>query len=1154
MPSLMSSNASLSSQTIEKEIRLRFIVTIQNISLKKTGLCPWGGEYSIGIERGTGLKKKAVASWTTPSNGSGHKEELTKSGDTQIFFFTPASTSSTQKLPLSLNFEATLHRAESGPHVFQPKTAKLIIKGKKLKSSAVSAAKAGTAATWPVQVLGSLTLQLHQLAVVPLLDETSPQTPITGIAAVDSASDMSSMDTTFSRFVLEQCSYPGSNIHASVTVSSMDSNNAVANNSTAPNNDTTLNNYNTSLSTTTSTASTSKSVSSGSSDLSSPPPVPSTAPPAVATAFDSFFDPFPPTQPPPLDRDRDKGRERDSSDPFRNAPSYAGSGDSMFGSVDEDPFADLPSPPQKNNNSANTNSTIAVKNEWDDSSFAEWTPPPTHPRSHRSNSKAATEEVARLQQEVQALQTVLASQELKMQQAADYVAYQEHCLAGLTAQLQVAEAEKLALYTQLQQQGSEKGAVSSNGSSVGVGEASNSSSGDSSGDASRAEVEQLLEKLRQAKEFIDYQAEQIELLQEIPATPSPQDSSAAVVRLQQQLEQQEQVLQALQEQLAERDRQAGMRDDRDRQTQAASLAGLAAAVSRERQLQRDLDVLQAQPLQSAGDPTQQLTLLLATYTSSSLNATAAEDVDIQRLLEEIQRVQVWLQTQHPALAPPSPMPLQNSAEEQKKQQQQQLLLLEQQKLQQERQERQLLEQRLTQQQQEHQALLAQQAQQLTAAQKHQIQLQEQQLLVTQQQEQLRQQEQQLAEMDEKLQQAKAFIDYQAEQIAAPAESGCSGCGDSAAKLQQAKEFIDYQSELLEQEKQELQQASQEMERLKVQLLMATEAVDSVLRKSQILCVMHVRSHSEKAATPAHFFVSSEAKLRSVEGNLDLVGEVLSQQSQQLLSQSDELSQLKQQLQQLQQLQQRKEREEEDDVLQLANIYPSPSEDGAASEPGHRALLFPSASSDDRQDFSPSHGRSAELMYSQLESRLREKEADLLGVNALLDQLNMNFQLKAKALDACSAQLNCFRQVLQEVVEKVFQLRSASPLASEQRSELVAAMQQAIPSSSWISQQLLAAIQALCSQIQQHEVVAASAQRTQLEAQWAAERAEKDGDMEKLLRDLIDAKMTLANTANDCEEYRNVVRQLRRQLRQVEGLGPGSPLSSSGSVHSSRDAY
>jgi hypothetical protein len=62
-----------------------------------------------------------------------------------------------------------------------------------------------------------------------------------------------------------------------------------------------------------------------------------------------------------------------------------------------------------------------------------------------------------------------------------------------------------------------------------------------------------------------------------------------------------------------------------------------------------------------------------------------------------------------------------------------------------------------------------------------------------------------------------------------------------------------------------------------------------------------------------------------------------------------------------------------------------------------------------QDFSPSHGRSAEVMYSQLESRLREKEADLLGVNALLDQLNMNYQLKAKALDACTAQLNCFRQ-------------------------------------------------------------------------------------------------------------------------------------------------
>jgi hypothetical protein len=85
----------------------------------------------------------------------------------------------------------------------------------------------------------------------------------------------------------------------------------------------------------------------------------------------------------------------------------------------------------------------------------------------------------------------------------------------------------------------------------------------------------------------------------------------------------------------------------------------------------------------------------------------------------------------------------------------------------------------------------------------------------------------------------------------------------------------------------------------------------------------------------------------VESNLDQVGEVLSQQSQKLVAHSDELTLLKQQLQQLQQ-QTKKEREDED-LLQLANIYPSPSEDGAASEPGHRTILFPlSASSDDRQ--------------------------------------------------------------------------------------------------------------------------------------------------------------------------------------------------------------
>lgn len=50
------------------------------------------------------------------------------------------------------------------------------------------------------------------------------------------------------------------------------------------------------------------------------------------------------------------------------------------------------------------------------------------------------------------------------------------------------------------------------------------------------------------------------------------------------------------------------------------------------------------------------------------------------------------------------------------------------------------------------------------------------------------------------------------------------------------------------------------------------------------------------------------------------------------------------------------------------------------------------------------------MYSQLEARLREKEADLLGVNALLDQVNMAYQGKTRALDNCSAQLACFRQV------------------------------------------------------------------------------------------------------------------------------------------------
>ena len=90
--------------------------------------------------------------------------------------------------------------------------------------------------------------------------------------------------------------------------------------------------------------------------------------------------------------------------------------------------------------------------------------------------------------------------------------------------------------------------------------------------------------------------------------------------------------------------------------------------------------------------------------------------------------------------------------------------------------------------------------------------------------------------------------------------------DLRSKLQQAKEYIDYQSEQLESERADAESARLgvvgssplEMEKLRVQLLMASEGVDSVLRKSQILFAL--QTFSGAAATPTHYFVSIEAKV------------------------------------------------------------------------------------------------------------------------------------------------------------------------------------------------------------------------------------------------------------------------------------------------------
>lgn len=161
----------------------------------------------------------------------------------------------------------------------------------------------------------------------------------------------------------------------------------------------------------------------------------------------------------------------------------------------------------------------------------------------------------------------------------------------------------------------------------------------------------------------------------------------------------------------------------------------------------------------------------------------------------------------------------------------------------------------------------------------------------------------MEDLKEKLEQAKEFVDYQTEQLAqnqmeiatlsqtvalnagngtvstdsesastlevalvAGSEAITIELEELRSKLQQAKEYIDYQTEQLETERADAELARQgggsnnqlEMEKLRVQLLMASEGVDSVLRKSQILFAL--QTFSGAAAPPTHYFVSIEAKV------------------------------------------------------------------------------------------------------------------------------------------------------------------------------------------------------------------------------------------------------------------------------------------------------
>jgi hypothetical protein len=129
--------------------------------------------------------------------------------------------------------------------------------------------------------------------------------------------------------------------------------------------------------------------------------------------------------------------------------------------------------------------------------------------------------------------------------------------------------------------------------------------------------------------------------------------------------------------------------------------------------------------------------------------------------------------------------------------------------------------------------------------------------------------------------------------------------------------------------------------------------------------------------------------------------------------------------------------------------------------------------------------------------------------------------------------------LSDVVEKIFDLRGAllrtlgpshpqkekekerereqQRALADERLELSRAMQQSVPSSSWISQQTLAALEQLCALLREEKEAEVNKLRTSNDALLAAERKEKEEEMEKLLQELIEAKMNHAVVANECEE-------------------------------------
>jgi hypothetical protein len=98
-----------------------------------------------------------------------------------------------------------------------------------------------------------------------------------------------------------------------------------------------------------------------------------------------------------------------------------------------------------------------------------------------------------------------------------------------------------------------------------------------------------------------------------------------------------------------------------------------------------------------------------------------------------------------------------------------------------------------------------------------------------------------------------------------------------------------------------------------------------------------------------------------------------------------------------------------------------------------------------------------------------------------------------------------------------QLQQQQRVLIDEKQDILRAMQQAVPSSSWISQQLSAGLALLVSALQQEKATAIEAAKSSGSQELAKERAEREIEVGKLLQELIEAKMNLAIAANDYEE-------------------------------------